>query len=106
MSCDDDMTPAQHRSRVLRTLSPLLLLLAACASDGYDSVGQMRSDGIRPERPVPSGVTEMREDMSEMRQDTLARLDEFMGGAPSDAGYWYTPIFDTIDLAMSLVRLF
>ena len=86
-----------------------LLLAAACASDsggGYDSVDEYRSEAVRPERQVPSEIVEMRDEMSEMRGDTLARLDEFMGGAPDDSGYWYTPVFDAIDFALAWTKVF
>ena len=91
--------------RRLLLLTPLLLC-AACASDGYDSVDEYRSEAIRPENQRPAELVEMREDMTEMRNDTLARLDEFMGGAPAESGFWYTPVFDAIDFALSWTRLF
>ena len=85
-----------------------LLLAGACASDsagGYDSVEQMRSESARPERPVPAEVVDMREDMASMRSDTQAVLDQVMGGAPEGGPYWYGPIFDALDFALSWVNL-
>jgi len=91
--------------RRLSLLLAPLLLAAACASDGYESVDHMRGQSFRPERQVPSGVTEMREDMEDIRSDTLSRLDQVMGGAPDDSGYWYSPVFDALDFALSWTRL-
>ena len=100
------MTPRTQPLAVRRLLllAPLLLA-AACASDGYDSVGEYRSEAIRPERPVPDGVAAMREDMAEQRGATQSVLDTLMGAAPAEAGYWYTPIFDAIDVAMSWAQI-
>ena len=109
MNCDCRMTSSRDLPPVRRFLLLIPLLLAgACASDsagGYDSVEQMRSESVRPERPVPAQVTEMREDMASMRADTQSVLDQVMGGAPQAGPYWYGPIFDALDFAMSWARL-
>jgi hypothetical protein len=82
-----------------------LRLAAACGSDNsYESVDEYRSEAVRPERQVPEGLAEMREDMQVMRDETLAVLDQVMGGSPDDTGYWYTPVFDAIDFALSWTR--
>ena len=89
-------------TRVL-CLTPLLFV-AACASDGPPgSIEEMRSNSYRATNPVPDGVTEMRETLAGQRSETNALLDSVMGAAPAgDSGYWYTPIFDALDAAVSV----
>ena len=86
-------------------LAPLLLV-AACASDGSPgSVDEMRSSSYRAMNQVPDGVLEMRETMAGQRAETNARLDEVMGASAtegSDGSYWYSPIFDVLDVAASI----
>jgi len=86
-------------------LAPLLLV-AACASDGSPgSVDEMRSSSQRATNQVPDGVVEMRETMADQRAETNTRLDNVMGASAaegSDGSFWYTPLFDVLDVAASL----
>jgi len=95
--------PAIVTATKILFVAPLLLLVACASDNSPGSVDEMRSDSYRATNQVPDGVVEMRETLADQRSQTNELLDAVMGAAPAGSdGYWYTPLFDALDIATSV----